>query len=103
MPDDYGKRDLDINPAARGSSDSYVPTPVMRAEHAEGTFTRLIEHQVAKVPSDVFLFASLGCVTASVAFELKGKHRLGRFFQMWVPSLLVLGLYNKLVKIAGTR
>ena len=28
---------------------------VMRAEHTEGSFTRLLEQQTAKIPSDFFL------------------------------------------------
>lgn len=92
-----------VNPASRKSMRAYVPAPVIRAEHAEGTLTRLIEHQTAKVPSDAFLFAALGAMALSLAFEVAGHVRLSRFVGMWPPSLLAMGVYNKLVKVLGSR
>ncbi len=60
----------DVNPASERSMISYLPTPVVRAEHAEGRLTRLIEQQAAKIPSDVFLFAALGAMAASLVLEV---------------------------------
>lgn len=93
----------DVNPASRKSMLAYTPAPVVRSEHAESTFTRLIEHQAAKVPSDTFLFAALGAMAASLALEVAGNTRLSRFVGMWPPSLLAMGIYNKLVKVLGSR
>lgn len=93
----------EVNPASRKSRLSYVPAPVLRAEHAEGTLTRLIEQQTAKIPSDFFLFAALASMGASLAFELAGNRRLSRFIGMWAPTLLTFGVYNKLVKVLGPR
>lgn len=93
----------DINPASQRSRMSYRGTPVIRAEHAEGSFTRVIEQQTAKIPSDVFLFASLVAMGASLVFELSGRVRPSRFIGMWVGPLLVMGVYNKLVKVLGPR
>jgi len=31
-----------------------------------------------------------------------GKWHEGLFIGQWVPTLLILGLYNKLVKVAGS-
>ena len=81
-----------------------APTaPVRRAEHNEGSFTRVIEQQTAKVPSHVFLGASLLAMTVSALLELKGKHRASRFVGQWPAPLLVMGVYNKLVKSFGTQ
>lgn len=93
----------DVNPASEKSRFEYEPTPVVRAEHAEGTFTRLIEKQTAKVPSDVFLFVAIGSMGASLALEVAGRTRLSRFVGMWAPTLLTMGVYNKLVKTFGPR
>ena len=95
--------ETDVNPAGERSAKEYEPTPVIREEHAEGQVTRIIEQQAAKLPSDVFLFTALVAMGASVAFELAGNSRMSRFVGMWPPALLTMGMYNKLVKVMGSR
>ncbi|KFA92051.1 hypothetical protein Q664_17150 [Archangium violaceum Cb vi76] len=75
----------------------------MRAEHAEGSFTRLLEQQTAKIPSDFFLFASLCAMAFSLGAELTRRDRASRFVGMWVGPLLIMGVYNKMVKTFGAR
>lgn len=89
----------DVNPAAAKS----MRAPVVRGEHAEGEIARLIEQQTAKVPSHWFLFGALGAMTLSVALELAGRTRESRFVGLWPQTLLIAGMYNKLVKTLGTR
>jgi hypothetical protein len=93
----------DVNPASGDAARAYPPTPVRRPEHAESTLTRLIEQQAAKLPSDFFLFTALGAMAGSLALELSGHPRLGRFVGMWPPALLTMGIYNKLVKVMGSH
>lgn len=93
----------EINPAADMSKLTYRAAPVVRAEHREGAFTRLIEQQTAKIPSDVFLFVALGAMGAAAALEIAGKRDLSHFIGMWPAPLLVMGVYNKLVKVLGPR
>jgi hypothetical protein len=93
----------DLNPAAEPSLREYEPAPVIRSEHAEGTVTRLIEQQAAKIPSDVFLFLALGSMAGSLVLELTGKEHQSRFVGMWAPTLLTMGVYTKLVKTFGAR
>ena len=81
----------------------YEPTAVVRDEHAEGSFTRVIEQQTAKIPSDVFLFTALGSMGLSLFLELSGRHRASRFVGMWAPTLLTIGVYNKVVKVLGPK
>jgi hypothetical protein len=64
---------------------------------------RLIEQQAAKVPSHWFLFAALGSMAVSLGCELTDRKRASRFIGMWPTPLLVLGIYNKIVKTLGTR
>ena len=99
MPADQAE----INPASARSNLEYVPSPVVRDEHAEGRLTRLIEQQTAKLPSDLFLFSALAAMGLSVVLELSGKSRASRFVGMWPPALLTMGMYNKLVKVLGSR
>jgi hypothetical protein len=77
--------------------------PVVRAEHRESSLTRLLEQQTAKIPSDFFLAAALGSMLTSLVLELAGRRRQGRFVGMWPGPLLVMGVYNKLVKLLGAR
>ncbi|MFW6078807.1 MAG: hypothetical protein ACODAE_04255 [Gemmatimonadota bacterium] len=93
----------DVNPAADRSLLDYPSAPVLRAEHREGAFTRIIEQQAAKIPSDFFLFVALGSIGTSAALEITGRRQLGRFIGMWAAPLLIMGVYNKLVKILGPR
>jgi hypothetical protein len=92
----------DVNPAADESMKE-DPAPVVRVEHAEGNIARLIEQQTAKVPSHWFLFAALGSMTLSLTLELAGRRRPSRFIGQWPTPLLVMGVYNKLVKLLGAR
>ena len=93
----------DVNPEAERSEFDYEAAPILRGEHAEGGFTRLLEQQAARVPSDIFLFISISSMVASLAAELAGKRRFSRFVGMWPGPLLVMGVYIKLVKILGPR
>jgi len=95
--------EVEVNPASEKSVEAYAPAPVLRAEHTEDRLTRLIEQQAAKVPSDYFLFGAMAAMGASFALEIVGNSRLGRFVGMWPPALLMMGIYNKLVKLTGAR
>ena len=95
--------DIDVNPAAHTATMEARHAPVVRSEHAEGPITRLIEQQTAKLPSSFFLLAAMGAMSASVVFELKGRHRLSAFVGLWPPTLMMAGIYNKLIKTLGSR
>ena len=71
-------------------------------QHSEGIVARTIEQQTAKLPSDIFLWAALGSIGISLYFELKGETQKSSFVSRWVSPFLLLGVYNKLVKIAGS-
>ena len=94
--------ETDTNPAA-DREDAYHPAPVVRDEHSEPTFTRVIEQQTARVPSHWFLLAAFAAMAASLISESFGKRRWSRFVGMWVSPLLITGVYNKLVKAFGPR
>jgi hypothetical protein len=74
-----------------------------RPDHTEGKVARTIESQTAKLPSDIFLWAALGSIGASLILQGMGERKIGNFVGQWAPTILILGLYNKLVKIAGSR
>ena len=71
-------------------------------DHSEGRVARAIEEQTAKLPSDVFLWSALGCIGAAFTLHyIMGRKEDGLFVGQWVPTLLILGTYNKLVKQHG--
>lgn len=72
------------------------------AERTEGTVAQAIEQQTARVPSDLFLWAALGSIGVSAAFQIMGKSNISNFIGQWAPTFLLLGLYNKVVKVAGS-
>jgi hypothetical protein len=71
-------------------------------QHREGGVAKMIENQTAKLPSDLFLWGAAGCIGGSVLLQLSGAKHASLFVGQWVPTLLILGLYNKLVKVAGS-
>ena len=93
----------DQNPAAEASEKVYEPSAVRRAEHAEGSLTRLIEQQTAKVPSDLFLAASFAAIGVSLYYHIIGKRERSNLVGLWAPTLLTMGVYNKLVKTLGPK
>jgi len=75
----------------------------MHSEHEEGRLARAIEQQTAKLPSDVFLWSALGSIAASLVLQIIGRRAESNFVGQWAPTFLILGLYNKLVKVAGSE
>jgi len=71
-------------------------------EHREGPIARTIEQQTAKLPSDTFLWAALGSMGLSMVTQAMGKQKFSNFVGLWVPTFLMFGLYNKMVKLQGS-
>lgn len=72
------------------------------AEHSEGVVARAIEQQTAKLPSDTFLWLAGGSIATSLTLKIMGRDKDALFVGQWAPTFLILGLYNKLVKVAGS-
>jgi hypothetical protein len=94
--------ELDINPAADASLTA-APAPVLRPEHTEGDLARLMEQQTAKIPSHWYLLGAIGSMGVSLMLELAGRRCASHFIGQWPAPLLIMGMYNKLVKTLGTR
>ena len=73
-----------------------------RYDHTEGKVARTIEQQTAKLPSDTFLWAAGASIAASATLQALGNRHASIFVGQWAPTLLILGLYNKLVKQLGS-
>ncbi|HKO21286.1 MAG TPA: hypothetical protein VJX91_01405 [Candidatus Eisenbacteria bacterium] len=69
----------------------------------EGPVAKAIEHQTSKIPSDVFLWAALGFLGVSAMKSIRNRRDSGEtFLSSLGPTLLMLGLYNKIVKVHGS-
>lgn len=69
----------------------------------EGRWTKMIEHQTEKIPSGAFLAAGLSAVGLSLALKAIGFPKTANFVGLWTPTILIMGLYNKLVKVEGSE
>jgi hypothetical protein len=67
----------------------------------EGKLTKAIEDQTAKIPSTVFLVASVAAMGVSLGLKCAGMKHTALFVGQWAAPFLILGLYNKIVKTEG--
>lgn len=80
-----------VNTATNGKND-----------HSEGKVAKTIEQQTAKLPSDLFLWSGLGCLGLSGILRMTGLHSVGQFIGQLAAPILIMGLYNKVVKVEGS-
>ena len=71
-------------------------------EHSEGVIARTLEEQTAKLPSDLWLWTAFGSMAVSLCLQMKGEKDKSMFVGQWAAPLLLIGVYNKLVKIGGS-
>ena len=72
----------------------------LEAVPTEGRTTRMVEDFTAKMPSLGYMGLAVGAMAASAAIaSFSRKKELANFVGLWAPSFLIVGLYNKIVKI----
>jgi hypothetical protein len=71
------------------------------AGHNEGRTTTMVESQTSKMPSLLFLGFAVASMAASAALVMSGRKQLGNFVGQWAPTILIMGLYNKVAKEFG--
>jgi hypothetical protein len=87
----------------------------------EGKIAKAIEKQTSKLPSDLFLWAAGIAIAGSLVLQsmsafgrpvrFVGGRMLSRprfanlslFVGQWAPTFLLFGVYNKIVKVAGSE
>lgn len=69
----------------------------------EGSVTKMIESQTARVPSGTYFSAAVMSMAVSAGLMLMGQRHAAMFVGQWAPSLLIIGLYNKVVKLQGSE
>lgn len=71
-------------------------------QREEGRLTKTIERETSKLPSISFLGLAGASVAVSLYYKMRGQNTVANFIGLWVPSILLLGIYNKLVKLEGS-
>ncbi|MDY3557265.1 hypothetical protein R5W24_006453 [Gemmata sp. JC717] len=70
--------------------------------HSEGPVARNIENYTAQVPSDWFLWAAGASIVGSLTLHALNRKEDAQFVGQWVAPFMLLGVYNKIVKVAGS-
>jgi len=63
---------------------------------------RVVEAQVRRVPASLLVGLALGSMALSAAFAVAGKHKASTFIGQWVPSLLILATFDRLLQGEAT-
>jgi hypothetical protein len=71
-------------------------------QHSEGVVARTLEQQTAKLPSDVWLWAAAASMGVSLLLRSSDRRDESLFVGQWAAPFLLVGVYNKLVKISGS-
>lgn len=67
----------------------------------EDEFTKTIEEYTASIPSSAYLGIAVAAMGVSFLCQVTGQGKWGNFIAQWVPTWLIIGLYNKVVKTEG--
>jgi hypothetical protein len=70
-------------------------------EPTEDEFTKSVEKYTASIPSSAYLAIAVGAMGISLGLQMIGRGKWGNFIAQWVPTWLIIGLYNKVVKLEG--
>lgn len=71
--------------------------------YPEGKVATLIERQTARMlPSDLFMWAAGASIVTSLVLKLQKRDNEALFVGQWAPTLLLFGVYNKMVKLMGS-
>jgi hypothetical protein len=71
-------------------------------DQREGRIATAIESQTTKLPSDTFLWLAGGAIVGSLLLKLAGRRHDALFVGQWPAPILLLGLYNKIVRLLGS-
>lgn len=73
----------------------------LKEDKTEGELTKGIEKETSKLPSALFLGAAVLSMGTSLTLKLLDRPKTALFVGQWAAPFLLLGIYNKLVKLEG--
>jgi hypothetical protein len=88
------------SPRAPARTGQEKAPPAASGARRAGLGYRRLAREVSRIPPDLFLWAGLGVAAVSLGLFSAGKRRAGVAVGIWVPSILLCGLYNQL---AGSK
>jgi hypothetical protein len=59
---------------------------------------RVVEDQIRRVQPSLLVGLALGSLVVSAAFAVAGKLKVANFIGQWVPSLLILATFDRLMQ-----
>ncbi len=68
----------------------------------EGQIAREIEDITSEFPSDAYLWTALSVMGVSLTLKLLDKYDTSLFVGQWAAPILIMGVYNKIVKTQGS-
>ena len=92
---------MDTQELKRDAQDLKNKADRFNPQHKEGPVASAIEDYTSRLPSDTFLWAALGSMAISATLKILKKDEEALFVGQWAPSFLLLGVYNKMIKLAG--
>ncbi len=69
----------------------------------ENQTTKAMEKHAKKISSDVFLFTAIGTMAVALTLKCLGRNKDAEFVGQWAAPILIIGVYNKLVKQEENR
>lgn len=74
---------------------------MLHAKPKEGKTTVAVEKRTSRIPSIVYLIAGLSALACSSSMMMRGRKSKALLIGQWAAPLLIMGLYNKVVKTEG--
>jgi hypothetical protein len=71
----------------------------LETETPQTKIDKSVKEYAASMPSAAYLGVAAGAMILSLVCELTGRNKWGNFIAQWVPVCLIIGVYNKLVKL----
>jgi len=99
---DIGERIDEVRTRVGGRLDQ-IRTRAEDASRHEGPVTKAIEKLTAALPSSTWLVFAGASLIGAIALKAARRNHASLFIGQWVPTFLILGLYNKLVKVEGSE
>lgn len=75
---------------------------VRRGDIREDQVTSYLEQRTAQAPSSSWLGAAVCSMIVSLGLKLSGKNHAALFVGQWAAPFLLMGIYNKMVKLHGS-
>lgn len=76
---------------------------MMLRNKKEGKVAKEIEDYTAEIPSDAYLWTAFGVMGVSLTLKIIQKNNLALFVGQWAAPILLMGVYNKIVKVEGSE